>query len=63
MWDYSGLSYSLHKRFSAFGEVGYGYSRTQSSSKTSPPPTFDISLNPSSHSWGTRTGAGVIFYF
>ena len=44
-----GAQDSLHKRFSAFGEVGFGYSRTQSSSKTSPPPTFDISLNPSSH--------------
>jgi hypothetical protein len=58
-----GAQYLLHKRFSAFGEVGFGYSRSQSSSTTSPPPTFDISITPSTHGWGTRTGAGVIFYF
>lgn len=58
-----GAQYSLHKRFSAFGEVGFGYSTSESSGKTTPPPAFDISLNPSTHGWGTRTGAGVIFYF
>jgi hypothetical protein len=58
-----GAQYSLHKRFSAFGEVGFGYSTSRSSGKTTPPPTFEISLNPSTHGWGTRTGAGVIFYF
>jgi hypothetical protein len=58
-----GAQYSLHRRFSAFGEVGFGYSSTRSSARTTPPPTFDISINPSAHGWSTRTGAGVIFYF
>ena len=58
-----GAQYSLHKRFSAFGEVGFGYGSSQSSARTTPLPTFDISLNPSTHGWSTRTGAGVIFYF
>ncbi len=59
-----GASYSLHERFSVFGEVGFGYTTSGSSSTSSPAQAFDISTSGGgSHGWSTRTGVGVIFYF
>jgi predicted porin len=59
-----GAEYSLHKRFSVFGEVGFGYTTSSSKSKSSPPsPIDDLIAGGSAHGWSTRTGAGVIFYF
>jgi hypothetical protein len=57
-----GAQYSPHRRFSVFGEVGFGYSRLETSTGT---PITGISTEPSatSHSWSTRSGAGIIFYF
>ena len=43
-------------RFSAFGEVGFGYSHTTTSSTSS-------SIRNNSDTWGTRAGVGVAFYF
>jgi hypothetical protein len=43
-------------KFSAFGEVGFGYNHTTTSSSSS-------STRVEGDSWGTRAGVGVIFYF
>ena len=48
----------ISDKFSAFGEVGFGYSHgsiSRSSSSSFPRSEFD--------GWGTREGVGVIFYF
>jgi hypothetical protein len=59
-----GASYSLHERFTVFGEVGFGYSTSGSKSTSTPEPDLDILVSGGgSHGWSTRTGAGVIFYF
>lgn len=58
-----GASYSLHERFSAFGEVGFGYETLGVSSTSTPQQFVDVSIGFKSHRWSTRTGAGVIFYF
>jgi hypothetical protein len=68
-----GAHYQLHRRFAAFGETGFGYthSHTTSTSRlllpviTGPniPAPVSQSVETNSHSWATRTGAGVIFYF
>ena len=61
-----GAQYSLHRKFSAFGEVGFGYrhgtskSRTSSSIASVPPPS---DARPTTNSWGTTAGAGFIFHF
>ena len=58
-WSGAGLfgaQYMLGDRFSLFGEVGFGFSHSDSK----------ISLSTSSSSgtsWGTRAGVGVVFYF
>jgi hypothetical protein len=53
-----GTQYALHRRFSVFGEVGVGYSHQALRS------TGAISNSTiTSHSWNTRTGIGVLFYF
>jgi hypothetical protein len=56
-----GAQYALGRRFSVFGEVGLGYSRTE----TEPTSTTQIiSVGPSiSRTLSTRSGAGVILYF
>jgi hypothetical protein len=54
-----GAEYSLARRFALFGEVGYGYSRTSSSSATGGVATLKLTTNAT----GTRTGVGVILYF
>jgi hypothetical protein len=51
-----GAQYSLGRKFSVFGEVGFGFSDTTSRSELS-----DVRTN--GQTWGTRTGLGVVFYF
>jgi hypothetical protein len=68
-----GAHYQPHRRFAVFGETGFGYTRTRTTltsvlllpvipvGPTVPAPVTRSEIN--SHSWATRTGAGVIFYF
>jgi len=59
-----GAAYSLHEHFGVFGEVGFGYTTSGSSSTSTPARDFDISLlGGRSHGWSARTGVGVVFYF
>lgn len=59
-----GAQYALHKRFSAFGEVGFEYGWSSSASSTSSlSPILGTTIQPSFKRWGTRSAAGVIFYF
>jgi hypothetical protein len=68
-----GAHYQLHRRFAVFGETGFGYTHTRSSfTSVFLQPVIPVGINVSpvaqfeetnSHSWSTRTGAGVIFYF
>jgi hypothetical protein len=51
-----GAQYSLHRRFSVFGEVGLGFTDQDSTSSV-------LTIRSSSNTWGTRTGVGVLFYF
>lgn len=57
-----GAQYSLGRRFAAFGEVGFGYSRQNGSSTTMIGPLTNRITN-HGNAFGTRTGAGVILYF
>jgi hypothetical protein len=50
-----GAQYALGDKFSVFGEVGFGLMRSTSSSSFS-------SGKSKITSWGTRAGAGVIYY-
>jgi len=43
-------------KFSAFGEVGFGYNHSTTSTTSS-------SVRSDGDAWGTRAGVGVIFYF
>src|SRR4029079_14428981 len=63
-----GAQYALGRRFSVFGEIGLGYSRTV----TSPAPSItslvagassSIAGTSTSSTLGTRSGAGVVLYF
>jgi hypothetical protein len=68
-----GAHYQPHRRFAVFGETGFGYTRTRTTltsvlllpvipvGPTVPAPVTRSEIN--SHSWATRTSAGVIFYF
>jgi len=69
-----GAQYQFHRRFAAFGETGFGYTHTRSSFTSvlllqvipvapNIPAPVTQSAETNSHSWSTRTGAGVIFYF
>ena len=69
-----GAHYQFHRRFAVFGETGFGYthSHTTSTSRLLLPvipvgpnvlSPISQSIESNSHSWATRTGAGVIFYF
>jgi hypothetical protein len=49
-----GAQYTPNRRFAVFGDVGFGYTHTTLK-------TGGGALD--SNSWGTRTGAGVVFYF
>jgi hypothetical protein len=51
-----GAQYALHRRFSVFGEVGVGF--TGSETRLS-----RVDGKTESTSFGTRTGVGVIFFF
>ena len=51
-----GAQYAIGPRFSAFGEVGFGYTGLTSRSAIS-------GIRSTSRTWGTRTGAGFILYF
>src|SRR4051812_45795912 len=51
-----GAEYALSNKFSAFGEVGFGFGHAWSENSSS-------ILSPTTNTWGTRTGVGVIFYF
>ena len=51
-----GVQYTPHRRFAVFGEVGVGYNDSETKSDGS-------TLVRDSRSWGTQTGAGIIFYF
>jgi hypothetical protein len=56
-----GAQYALGRRFSVFGEVGLGYSRSESK-----PPALSsgiITGAATSHTLSTRSGAGVVLYF
>jgi hypothetical protein len=55
-----GTQYSLSRKFSVFGEVGVGFSDSEGTTRLSP---FDGDLKSTGHSWSTRTGIGVLFYF
>lgn len=56
-----GAQYSLHKRFSVFGEVGFGYSNlTQSFAGNVP--IFPVE-DSGPHSWATQSAVGIILYF
>jgi hypothetical protein len=67
-----GAHYQLHRRFAVFGETGFGYSRSRTTSTsrlllpviTVPnlPSPVSQSSETNSHNWATRTSAGVIFY-
>jgi hypothetical protein len=57
-----------------FGETGFGYAHTRTTLTSSillsiipvgpnVPAPVTRSVETNSHSWSTRTGAGVVFYF
>jgi hypothetical protein len=68
-----GAHYQLHQRFAVFGETGFGYNRSRTTSTSSLlvpvitgpnlPSRVSQSSETNSHNWATRTSAGVIFYF
>lgn len=66
-----GAQYTPHKRFAVFGETGFGYSRSTTSTTTVivpvvlPPGLVPArsTTNSTSTGFSTRTGVGVIFYF
>jgi len=51
-----GAEYHFHDHFSVFGEVGLGYTHGRAEGT-------EGGTRLTSNSWGTRTGAGVAFYF
>ena len=51
-----GAEYALSNKFSAFGEVGFGFGHSWSDVASS-------TIRPTTNTWGTRTGVGVTFYF
>jgi hypothetical protein len=53
-----GAEYLLHRRFAVFAETGLIYSHASSGAAAS-----GLSLDASSHTWGTRAGIGAILYF
>jgi hypothetical protein len=65
-----GAQYTPHKRFAVFGETGFGYSRSTSSSTYEIPSLALEGLLPTRPTttstvtgFSSRTGVGVIFYF
>jgi hypothetical protein len=55
-----GAEYLLHRRFAVFAETGFAYTHSDFTGTTSSP---GLSLDSSSHTWGTRAGVGAILYF
>jgi hypothetical protein len=51
-----GVQYTPHPRFAVFGEIGFAYSNRETKSD-------GTRLVLETQSWGTQTGAGIIFYF
>jgi hypothetical protein len=71
-----GAHYQLHRRFAVFGETGFGYNHSHTTSTSRlllpviipvgtnlPSPVSQSTIETNSHFWNIRTGAGVIFYF
>ena len=58
-----GAQFRLHEHFSAFGEVGAAYSILKTSTSLAAIPLPSGLSTPTSHSFGLRSSAGVIFYF
>jgi len=56
-----GAQYALSRRFSVFGEVGAGYSRT--TNKPTGGPVSSFATASTTDSVATRSGAGVVLYF
>ena len=56
-----GAEYSVSPKFSVFGEVGGGYSR--STTRGSNSSLYSSTSTSTSRVWGTRSAAGVAFYF
>lgn len=55
-----GVQYRLNQRFSIFGETGLSYNHTSTTSTSVITGTPNVST---SHSWSTKAGVGMIFYF
>jgi hypothetical protein len=53
-----GAEYLLHRRFAVFAETGLIYSHANNDGANP-----GVSLESSSHAWGTRAGIGAILYF
>jgi hypothetical protein len=60
-----GAQYSLHRRFSVFGELGAAYSDSETTSTGSGLGILPIVIRTTvdSSSWGVRSAVGVIWYF
>jgi len=62
-----GAQYALGRRFAVFGEVGLAYSRTNqepsSADSSAPSPPVSSRTVASTHTFGIRSGAGVVLYF
>jgi hypothetical protein len=56
-----GAQYALGRRFGVFGEVGFAYGRSESSSMTEL--LGQTRVTSDSDSIGTRTGVGIVLYF
>ena len=52
-----GAQYALGDKFSVFGEVGFGFNHSSTTTSSTA-----ISQKVTGNGWGTRTGVGVIFY-
>ena len=50
-----GAQYSLSRKFSVYGEVGFGYTRGRLSGL--------LGLESTQQTWGTHSGVGLVFYF
>ena len=57
-----GAQYLAHEHFGIFGEIGAGYS-TLKLTVDAPASQTGLISAPTGHSFGVRSGAGVIFYF
>ncbi len=50
-----GAQYSLSRKFSVYGEAGFGYTRGRLSGL--------LGLESTHQTWGTHSGVGLVFYF